>query len=166
MRSRYYTIWNNEEQVDLNFGSISLAVYYINLMDVNKSKLFLALLGNESHYRYVMGLSTVGYDTDALFAYFNINDYQEITQFIDNQVVPSLNALGDKDLLEAYGGRDKFNELVSSDLSSHLSLLGINKFESEGGLFEARDIAIYCQIISDFMKDAVTNNEPYSIDCA
>lgn len=138
--------------------------YFITSLDLTMGIKFLGLFRNKYQYNKLLGLDTTGLDRLADDVHFNITDYQNMAQFLLNQVIPALKALNVSDLLEYYGGAEAYENLLNQTPPNHYDNLGNTDWEYETDSFDINQLIIVCEDIADLLNICIQYNEPYGFE--
>jgi hypothetical protein len=130
-RSIYFE--NNNEEEHISFGSFAICMYYAVQLNAAKAKKLFDATISEWKYRAEYELSTGSLTPDHTEAHFTVSEVQEVVSFLENDVVPALNA-ETQDILAQYGGKSNFINLYYNN-AEFLKFNGISEndfFDSDG----------------------------------
>ncbi len=105
---------NGGEDLLIYSPTYTMLIYYACKLNASNGKLLYALTSNQYTYYRLYSLSTTNVVLDEDKAYFDATLYQNLIDFINNQLIPQLNNESN-DLLEKYGGYDSFENLMINE---------------------------------------------------
>ncbi|WP_342644717.1 hypothetical protein [Mucilaginibacter sp. CSA2-8R] len=125
-RSIYFTLdenQSNDTDVRFQFGAYALTLFYAKQIDESKAEELFNTTLTEYCYRLYHNLSTEGYDSDDESVHFDASEIMRVIAFIDEQVVPALDA-ETIPLIEKYGGVKLFQTNFDNEegFLGHLSI--------------------------------------------
>jgi hypothetical protein len=124
-RSILFVLGNNEMRYD--FGSYAILMYYAKQLNEANAKKFFYATTTEYYYRVLNDLDTEGYSDDDDTAHYEPQDIIDVINFIDKELIPTLNA-EPSNLLAKYGGAESFVELYDAE-ENFLDALGLDDNE-------------------------------------
>ncbi|AKK71504.1 hypothetical protein [Chryseobacterium gallinarum] len=159
MRTRkiYFELKNNSF-VEIDFGTYSLMMYYSTQIDNQRNKKVFDATLSEWAYRVSYNISEGIYTSDNDIAHFVPADIQEAINFIDSQVIPTLENEFFNSILQKYGGQNNFENTVYYQSTEYLKILSI------GGEFydDNKEVLKYYFIeLRNLFQNALNLNMPF-----
>jgi hypothetical protein len=152
------------KKIDPDMGSVAVLIFYANnLNSIMGEKMVYSVL-SESAYRFQKDLPESIYGSDNYSAHYGVSEMQELINFINNQLLPSLQSQQqDKDVVyDVYGG-NSFIDLYY-DGPDYLGYLGIGDDDIiEGYTGYIPNLIQKATWLRDFYQRVKDLNQPYKV---
>ncbi|WP_419867924.1 hypothetical protein [Chryseobacterium sp. CT-SW4] len=153
--------WSKE--VDLDFGSICVLVYYCSTINRPMSLKLMNALLTESTYRYENDIPSEAYTSDNPISHYGPENMQELIYFLTNQIIPNLSTQEIDLISQVYGGIENFINLYY-DGPPFLGYFGIGNSELfEGFSGYTPNLVICATSLCAFFQRVKERNMKYEI---
>lgn len=158
-RTRSIYFENNNEEEHISFGSFAICMYYATQLNASKAKKFFDATISEWKYRAEYELPVGSLSSDDTEAHFIVSEVQEVVTFLENDVIPALNA-ETQDVLVQYGGKSNFINLYYND-AAFLKFNGISEDEFFDG--DGETLADYMNRLKLILQYSLSVNQACNV---